>query len=219
MPTTSQIIARRIGRITFGSVLFVGVAYLVAACTGWWDGPREINAARVITVTWLCAALAGMLARFIAARVCVSQRPDWLFAESLMVPAAGVALLLPITLHMPVALLLGDGEGFDFWVVLSLWITGLPHVVLAATSAMRGYQLVAGKIAWSPRRIYLATVVTACVPFVVLYAVPPVIVALTGLPCLPLLYMMERIVVRERAEIARLPQPLPRAVAVSRTIP
>jgi hypothetical protein len=221
MPTTSQVIARRIGRIAFGGVLFAGVAYLSAASLPWWErlwgnGPFGGNAARIIMTTWVLAALAGLAARFLAARVAWSKRPDWLFAESMMVPAAAIPLLFPITLHMPVALLLSDSEGFNDWVALSVWITGLPHAVLAITSALRARQLVAGKRAWSPARIYAATVIASCLPFVVLYAIPPVLVAITGLACMPLLYAMERIVARERAELAQLPHELPRAIAVSR---
>jgi hypothetical protein len=50
-------------------------------------------------------------------------------------------------------------------------------------------------------------------PFVVLYAIPPALVALTALPFLPLLRAMERIVTRERDELAGAPHVLPRAVA------
>jgi hypothetical protein len=210
----SQIFARRIGRATFGIVLLFGVAHLVAALGwGWSD---DVSAARIIVLTWLCAGLAGVLARAVAVWLVPPQRPDRLFAKSLMLMTAGIALLLPISLHMPFALLTTDREGFNAWVVMSMAITGLAHVVFAITSVLRAFQLATGKRAWSPRRIYVATVLTSCVPFIVLLAIPPMLVALTALPCVPLLYAMERIVTRERAEIARLPQPLPRAVAVSR---
>lgn len=225
MPTTSQVIARRIGRIAFGSVLLIGVAWLVATtCSGElmrrsMRGPR-LDAAAILGLTWLAAAVAGMVAWRVAARLRLAGNPGTLFAESLMVPAAGIALVLPITLHLPVVLALGDREAFDTWVWVSLWITGLAHAVFAFTSARRGYQLVAGKPAWSPRKIYAVTVVTSCVPFAVLYAIPPALVALTALPFLPLLRAMERIVTRERAELAGAPHALPRAIAaISRRAP
>jgi hypothetical protein len=219
MPTTSQVIARRIGRITFGGVLLVGIACLIAAA---WSGelvhhsmrfgPR-LDATAIIGLTWLVAAVAGVVAWRVALRVRLAGTADTLFAESLMVPAAGIALVLPITLHLPVVLALGDREAFDIWVAVSMWITGLAHLVFAFMSALRGYQLVAGKPAWSPRKIYTATVVTSCVPFLVLYAIPPVLVAVTALPFVPLLRAMERIVNRERAELAGAPHLLPRAIA------
>jgi hypothetical protein len=52
------------------------------------------------------------------------------------------------------------------------------------------------------------------VPFIVLIGIPPVLVALTALPLIPLLRAMAGIITRERAEIAAAPQLLPRAIAV-----
>jgi hypothetical protein len=218
MRTTSEITARRIGRITFGVVLIVGVARLiVAACSG--DLGRDaiytgrgVGAARTIELTWLSAVLAGVVAWRVALRVRFDATPERLFAVSLMVPAVGIALLLPITLHMPVILVIRDSAAFDVWVVASMWLTGLAHAVFAITSALRGRQLVAGEATWSPRKIYIATVVTSCVPFAVLYAIPPVIVAITALPFVPLLRAMEWIVVRERRELASAQHELPRAI-------
>ena len=220
MPTTSQVIARRIGRVAFGGVLVVGVACLIAAAWSgelthhsfYGRGPR-LDAAAIIGLTWLVAAVAGVAAWRVAVRVRLAGNPDTLFAESLMIPAVGIALMLPITLHLPVVIALGDREAFDVWVVVSMWITGLAHAVFAFTSALRARQLVAGKPAWSPKRIYAITVVTSCLPFVVLYAIPPALVALTALPFIPLLRAMERIVTRERDELAGAPHALPRAVA------
>jgi hypothetical protein len=220
MRTTRQIIARRIGRITFGGVLLGGVARLImTACSGELGHDvlfpsRGLDAARTIELTWLIAALAGVVAWRVAARVRFTPDPEMLFAESLIVPAVGIALLLPITLHMPVILVICDSAAFDVWVVASMWITGLAHAVFAITSALRGKQLVAGEATWSPRKIYIATVVTSCVPFAVLYAIPPVIVAITALPFVPLLRAMKWIVVRERRELANAQHALPRAIAV-----
>lgn len=218
MPEASQIIARRIGRITFGGVLLAGLVYLLAAsCSDgcalpcMHDAPG-FHAARIIGLTWVAALAAGLLAARIAARLPIAFRPDRLFAESWIAPALGIALLLPITLHMPVVLLVGDAQMFDTWVVASIWITGLAHAVFAATCALRAYQLTAGRRAWTPRSIYVATLITSCVPFIVLYAIPPAIVALTALPFVPLLRAMETLVVREREEIARALHPLPRAI-------
>ena len=47
---------------------------------------------------------------------------------------------------------------------------------------------------------------------IVLYAVPPALVALTALPFIPMMRAMERIVARERAQAAAAPHVLPRAV-------
>lgn len=220
MRTTSEITARRFGRITFGGVLLVGVGRLIATAFSGELGrasiytSRGLDAARTIELTWLIAVLAGVVAWRVATHVRFAPNPERLFAASLMVPAVGIALLLPITLHMPVILVIRDSAAFDVWVVASMWITGLAHAVFAITSALRGKQLVTGDATWSPRKIYIATVVTSCVPFAVLYAIPPVIVAITALPFVPLLRAMEWIAVRERRELATARHPLPRAIAV-----
>lgn len=212
-----QIFARRVGRIAFGVVLLAGVAWLTTTAWSGSLGPHrmpKLDAARIIALTWLAAVIAGVAARAIAARVPWSRSSEALFAESLMVPTAGIALVLPITLHMPLVLLAADSSAFDIWVMASLWITGLTHVVFATLGVVRARQLVAGKPALSPRKIYVVTLITSCVPFVVLYAIPPVLVAITALPFVPMLYAMERVVRRERAELDAVAGSLPRAIAV-----
>jgi hypothetical protein len=212
----SQIFARRVGRIAFGLVLLVGVASLTAAA---WSGlprahsPGRFGAVHLVGLTWLVAILAGAVVRAIAARLRWRPAAEALFAESVMVPTAGIALLLPITLHLPVVVAIADAGTFDFWVTASLWITGLAHVVFAALCVLRARQLIAGRLAITPRAIYVATLLTSCVPFVLLWAIPPLLVAVTALPFVPMLHAMQRLVDRERAEIATA-RKLPRAVAV-----
>lgn len=216
MPMMSQIFARRAGRIAFGLVLLVGVASIVtAAWSGFFEthGADRFGAVRRVGLTWLLAILAGAVVQAIAARLRWRPAAEALFAESVMVPTAGIALLLPITLHLPVVVLAAGASAFDFWVTASLWITGAAHVVFAGLCVLRARQLVAGRIAITPRAIYVATLVTSCVPFVLLWAIPPLLVGVTALPFVPMLHAMQRLVDRERAEIAAAPD-LPRATAV-----
>jgi hypothetical protein len=212
-----QIFARRVGRIAFGLVLLVGAAQI--ARTAWIgslgnDRMLRFDAARTIALTWLAAPIIAILARAIAVRIRWSRGSEALFAESMMVPAAGIALLLPISLHMPVVLLASDAETFDIWVIASLWVTGVTHLVFASLCVLRARRLVAGLPAMLPRKIYVVTLITSCVPFVVLYAVPPILVAITALPFIPMLHAMERVVSRERAELDAVAGTLPRAIAV-----
>src|SRR5262245_31605569 len=201
-PNPNQIMARWIGRIAFGGVLIAGVMYLVAAaCSHGFTSVRDsggFHAARIISLTWVFAVAAAAITRRIAARVGLTGDLERLFAKSLVVPTIGIALLLPITLHMPVALLIGGSDGFDAWVIASIVITGAAHAVFAGTSARRAYQLVAGKPAISPRAIVVATVLTSCVPFAVLCGIPPALVAITALPFVLMLRAMDGIVARER---------------------
>ena len=212
----TQIFARRIGRIAFGVVLLAGVAWLATAAWSITFGPHgwsQLGAARIIGLTWLGAIAAGVAARGIAARVRGPHGSESLFAQSVVIPTLGIALLLPITLHLPFVLLVADAGAFDFWVIASLWITALAHLVFATTSALRGYRLVTGKPALSPARIYVATLITSCVPFVALWAIPPMLVAITALPFVPMLHAMERRIARERLELDAVSHALPRAVA------
>lgn len=218
MPTMSQIFARRVGRIAFGLVLLVGVASLTAPA---WSGlvgahhPARFGAARLVGLTWFAAMVAGAVVRAIAARVPWRPAAEALFAESVIVPTAGIALVLPITLHLPVVVAVAGVGAFDFWVTASAWITGLAHLVFAGLCVLRARQLVAGRVATTPRTIYIATLLTSCVPFVLLWAIPPLLVAVTALPFVPMLHAMQRLVDRERAEIRAVPE-LPRAIAVPR---
>ena len=219
MPTTQQLIARRLGRIVFGGLLLAGAAYLVVALLarqGCWHHSPSLHAAQILPVTWLAALAGGALVRAIALRVPLRLAPDAWFVESAMAPAVGVALLLPLTLHMPIALLAGGSGAFDQWVVMSAVITGLAHVVFALMVARRAYQLALGRPAWSARRIVLMTTLISCVPFVLLMMIPPLLVLITALACVPLLRAMEPLIERERLEIAAAPHPLPPAFAVPR---
>jgi hypothetical protein len=212
-----QIFARRVGRIAFGLVLLLGAAELAHdAWSGSMSNQRmpRLDAVRIIVLTWLAAPIVAIAARAIAARIRWSRSSEALFAESLMAPAAGIALLLPITLHMPIVLFAADAETFDIWVMASLWVTGVTHLVFAGLCVYRGRRLVAGLPAMPPRKIYVIILVTSCVPFVVLYAVPPILVAVTALPFVPMLHAMERVVSRERAELDAVAGTLPRAIAV-----
>jgi len=236
----NRIFARQVGRLVFGGVLLAGVTWLVAvlgagsfAHPGRYHPPLGTSASEIITLTWIAAIAAGAIARAIAGRFGGPRSPDARFAASLIVPTAGIALLLPVTLHLPVVALLADLEFFDVWAMGSLWITGLAHAVFAGLCALRAHELAAGKRAVSPYAIYFATVLTACVPVVfladarvafvadmdlyvgseALLVIPPILVAFTALPFLRLLRSMQRLAERERTEIAAAQQ-LPRAIAV-----
>lgn len=221
---TSTIFARRVSRIAFGLALTSGALYLWLGAAGhpfnlW--GRRcctdstSLDGRTTVITTWIVAFTLAVIVRFVArivtSRLRISGDPQRLLAESLILPAVGIALLLPISLHMLMFLRSATSYGFDDWVSISLRITGPAHLVFALSSALRGHQLAAGKPAWSPRSIYLLTVFTSCIPFAMLFGIPPVLVAITALPILPLLGAMATIVTRERDALAEAPESLPRA--------
>ncbi|HEX4416570.1 MAG TPA: hypothetical protein VH165_01670 [Kofleriaceae bacterium] len=225
MLTSSQIMARRIGRIAFGCVLIAGGLWLATAAyasnNDWTHSHSDalpyrvlghtLDAVSILGITWLTAAIAGLVAWWIADRRRLARAPNELLAKSLMLPAAGIALILPLTLHLPVVVAISDRGAFDTWVLVSLWMAGSAHLTLAGFSMLRAHQLAAGTPAWSPGRIYGVTLLVSCIPFVLLLAIPPAIVAITGLPFIPLLRWMEGIAGREQAALALIPH-VPRAV-------
>jgi len=192
----------------------------------------HLRPGHVVVGTWLAAIAAGTVARWIALRRGGPPGSDARFAASLIVPTVGIALLLPITLHLPFVRRLTRYD-FDLWALASLWLTWHAHLVFAGLAAQRARRLAAGQPALAPREIYAATVLASCLPVVFLTpsqvgfpslmmsmvphsqlaVVPPVIVAITALLCVPLLRAMQRLADRERVEIATA-RKLPRAVAV-----
>jgi len=116
--------------------------------------------------------------------------------------AIGISLLLPLTLHMPIAVWFEGVRGFHDWVKVSLVITGPAHVALAWMSARRAFVLVDGGVPQSMRSILVWTVSVAAVPFVIFWAIPPILVAITGIPVVGVLKLMDSIMRKERSALA-----------------
>jgi len=202
----SPVIVRRKSRIAFGAVLIAGAITLVVSTQ-----QQQGGAALIVVATWCVALAAGLVPRVFAAQ---GPDRDRLGVAGLAVPIIGIALIGPITLHLPFALL-ADPGAFDSWVATSTWITGPAHLAFALSGAIRATQLARARPAWSPRSVYLITVIVSCVPFVLMLAIPPILVAVTGLPFLPILRAMEPLAARERDELALAPGDLPFAIVRS----
>jgi hypothetical protein len=206
--------ARQYARIAFGVALVIGAIALVR--TACFDGAAEYGlgeygqghaAARVLTWTWIIALGYGAIVYAIARWRRAERQGAELLRASLIAPAVGLALILPLTLHLLWFRFAGrDIADFDGWVGMSIVFTGLAHVAFAVMAARRASRLARGEKAMSPGMIYLLTIVFGMAPFPVF---PSVLIALTGLPILPLLFLMKDIADRERAAIP----PLPRAIA------
>jgi hypothetical protein len=202
----SRVIVRRKSRIAFGAVLIAGAITLIASALS-----EQGDAALIVVVTWCAALTAGWATRVFAAE---GPDRDGLGVAGLVVPMIGIALLGPISMHLPFALL-GGTRTFDDWVVMSLVCTGPAHLAFAYAGATRAAQLARARPAWSPRTVYRITVIVSCVPFVLLFAIPPILVAFTGLPFLPILHAMEPLAARERDELTRQAHELPFAIVRS----
>jgi hypothetical protein len=81
---------------------------------------------------------------------------------------------------------------------MSLFVGGTSHIALVIFAVRRANQLAEGRRAMSPEKIYTSVIAISCIPFAVLFMIPPIVVGLTGLAILPLLIRMERWIESER---------------------
>jgi hypothetical protein len=191
-----NVVARRAGRLAFGVVLIAGSLLLATTA---FDEEFRISAWQILTATWLLAPAAGFCVALVASRMPASANPDALRGAALAVPAAGLALALPISLMMP--FFVAEPPAFDQFCVLALYATGHTHVVLAVLVVVRALQVVAGKRPIRARTIYSACCVVALLPFVV----PIAYVATLGALIFPLLGWMDGVAERDRAASYQVP--------------
>ena len=130
--------------------------------------------------------------------------------RSLARPMIAVALLAPLTIHAVVYLGFGGGlAAFNNWIGLSLLCVGHAHLALAwgchrfarNAASLTGYALEqAGRRAqW---RAFGFAVLFAALPGGVLYLIPPILTAATGLLFNPILFLkMTGTLVAERAAL------------------
>ena len=198
----TSLYGQRVGRIAFGVPLLIGTAVLVQRLGA--DDPRSWL---TVLVTWSAAFVACAIARLALARREVAF-DDQLATASLVVPSVGIALLLPITLHLPFAVLINGSDtarGYDTWVAFSLGVTWPTHVVFAGLIAIRAIQLTKQRPALSPTLIFvLGTamswhLIVEWPLFIVVFI--GMIVGATGLPFLGLMKRMETIVEAERLAV------------------
>ena len=197
------VLARRHARIWFGGVLLLGavVLYLTAAV---------VSPETILGGSWLAAAIAYGLARRVHPR---AIDPAKLAAASVALPAIGVLAILPLTLHRLIAAT-GDSAGFEWWVMASLAFTTVTTLVTSILITLRARRLAKGTPmgrALSPWGIYGFGVLAACVPGIV-FVLPVLIIAVTGLAIVPFLEAMETVLRRDRAllEDLELPEALAR---------
>ncbi|NVB80138.1 MAG: hypothetical protein HOV81_17220 [Kofleriaceae bacterium] len=241
MNASPSSLARRAGRIAFGVVLFLGMLVLAVFAIHYGFREMPVHAWQILLGTWLTAFATAAVVRTVTDCIAASDLADdhpWVPAgeltddhervaageladerqrvAALVLPAIGIALIAPLTVHAIVVLLVNLDhvatwsllrhalEQFDGWAVASLALTGPAHVTFAALVGVRANRLAKGAIPVTVKTIYLATVIAACVPGI-LVVVPPFVVALTGLPMLPLLYWMEGVAERDREPRIALP--------------
>ncbi|MEM1030916.1 MAG: hypothetical protein AAGN82_11235 [Myxococcota bacterium] len=129
---------------------------------------------------------------------------------SVTLPVVAVALLGPLTLHLPFVIDMADLDAFgpsfleDFgtWVLLSSAIVGHAHLVFAIACYRQAVRLIDGAI--SPTRAAVVAVMwavlAAAIPGIVLLALPPILTLVTGAVLGPVVFTRaQRTLDQERA--------------------
>jgi hypothetical protein len=211
--------ARRAATATAGVVLIAGAALMVATAF-----PRVFHIERLahasydlVFGTWSAALLAGALTYTIVRLSPTASARPMRPARPFVLLSVGAALMLPLTLHAIAGLVIWSESARDFhqWIALSLMLTPTAHLMFAAIAGARAAQLANGQPAASLKWVYGVTVAVSAVPFGLLYMLPPILVAITGLPILPLLRLMERYAAYDRNAIEVPRAHAPRAPVVA----
>ena len=157
------------------------------------------HAQSLFVLTWFAAVGIGLIVRGIVWLAAPAPRGDALLEASLVTPAIGLALILPLSLHMVVM----TGE-FDSWVRLSVRVVGVAHVVFAALFGARAAGLARTA---TPRMsiggIFVWSVLASFVPWP--FIIPQALTAVTGLFILPVIFVFDAIAAHERDALPALP--------------
>lgn len=207
-PTASaaSVVGRRAGRIAFGLVLILGMAAQVYGAVAMSLACGTVKAlpdsGLLLATTWGLALVAYGLARLVVWVAAPAPRGDALLRKSLVVPAVGLALALPLSIHGVAFLLVG--ADFRDWVGVSFAAVGLAHLVFALTFGIHAAQLARGEPRMTIRRIYLWSVCASLVPLG-MFLLPEILTAITGLFVLPALHHFDTLARRDRDALPVLP--------------
>ncbi|HSN29115.1 MAG TPA: hypothetical protein VLT45_22660 [Kofleriaceae bacterium] len=199
----TRVLWSRFVRVVVGLVLVAGFAKIVVdACLG----QRGVGPG--LGFAWETAGLAGLAAAIIGPLAVRHLADDAWPTASFVLPVAGLALLLPISLHGVVFWLRHETiSSFDDWCGLSVIGAGVATLVFSALFAARALSLArTGRSHVSVGEIFWLTTIASAFPFFILGMA---MTAATGLFVLPAIYLIDRLALREHAATAIA---LPRAI-------
>jgi hypothetical protein len=193
-------------RLAFGLVLLGRMADVVGAL--WSEDPLHGTMDARFAGMWGVALVVAVIVYGVLSAVRWSPRdPERMLRTSWTVLATGVALALPLSLHLIWMAAHRGTASFDSWARLSLYVTGPAHVVFAILAASRARRLALGEQAVSVPVIVMAVVGASMVPLPG-FAIP--IILMTAPPLVALLYAMAPLIRGERQRCL-----LPRAEALA----
>jgi hypothetical protein len=214
--STANVLGRRAGRIAFGIVLILGMASIAYETIhgrdvwSWFGGPFSDNAAAhplhaglIIAVTWAVAVVAYAIVRLAVWWAAPAPRGDALLRASLVVPAVGLALALPLGFHGLWFLI--TGAEFDSWVRMSVAVVGLSHLVFALTFGMHAAQLARGAPRMTIGGIFLWSTCASVIPWGI-FVLPELLTLITGMLVLPVLYIFDALAESDRDALPALPR-------------
>jgi hypothetical protein len=120
-------------------------------------------------------------------------------------PLAGLSFLSPLTIHLAVWTLFSGWfaepvhwsvASFGEWMSISAYLVGHAHLALALCSvwwarslSRRPTRRIRLDLTWAWFRALAITVLVACIPGALLFGIPPLLVAFTGLLFVPAMYL------------------------------
>ena len=209
--THRAVAARVAARNVFGLVTLSGTIAIVASSFD----RRSMLPLYFLGMTWLAASVAAsVVSRTARATNSTTEITASQFAWSFAIPAVGCALLLPLTLQLPIAFLLGTSfKTYSEWIAISVVCVGAAHVTLAALYANRIHALVSGRKPLPIWVIFLLVCLAANVPLPVF---PLPFVAVTGVPIVLIMIAVERWAGRELHGFQQPAPELPAAMLLHR---
>lgn len=199
----TAVLCARFVRVVVGLVLVAGFAKIVvAACAG------HPGVGPGLAFAWEAAAVAGVAAACIAPLVVRRLADDAWATSSFVLPVAGIALLLPISLHGIAFWLRHETlSSFDDWCGLGVVAASVATLVFAALFAARALSLArTGRSGVSIGEIFWLTTIASAFPFFILGMA---VTAATGMFVVPVIWLVDRLALREHAATSFA---LPRAI-------
>lgn len=185
--------ARRAGMLAAGITLLVFDALIVQALL---RRGTPVDVHLYLLLMWPAAVGVGGMTAALAMRWPLLAGSLVRETTAFVVPAVGAALALPLTIQLAYFVVI-DGEvhvnSFNGWAKFGAAFTGIAHIWFAGCVGRRAAQLARGEEPLRVWTIYWSTVLMSAFPGILLFGLPPLVTAATGLPILPLLHLMRRV--------------------------
>ena len=220
-PASMEIFRRRLARIMAGSVGVLGGLTMFLICFADKNLAPSVLAGSwlamgaVYALSWLLGPVSLRAADGLKSgrlrglpEICAEKDARFLELGGILMPLAAIALLMPLTLHASLILsveIFDHGfSGLDFgnladtlgsWIAMSGVIVGHVHLVLIGLAVAFSMRMTRDPMGTSKHFGWwslLVVVGASALPGALLYLIPPIITAVTGIVFIPLLFAAAR---------------------------